>query len=123
MANPAPGFRKTPRSHIVTRPAGKRVRVTLGAELLADSRDALEMREGSYPPVYYVPRKDVKMERLVRTAHATHCPYKGDASYFSIVDGPENAVWSYERPYDEMRDIQDLLAFYPNKVAIALGDE
>ncbi len=123
MANPAPGFRKTPRSHIVTRPAGKRVRVTLGAELLADSRDALEMREGSYPPVYYVPRKDVKMERLVRTAHATHCPYKGDASYFSIVDGPENAVWSYEQPYDEMRDIQDLLAFYPNKVAIALGDE
>lgn len=123
MANPAPGFRKTPRSHIVTRPAGKRVRVTLGAEVLADSRDALEMREGSYPPVYYVPRKDVKMERLVRTAHATHCPYKGDASYFSIVDGPENAVWSYEQPYDEMRDIQDLLAFYPNKVAIALGDE
>ncbi len=123
MANPAPGFRKTPRSHIVTRPAGTRVRVTLGAEVLADSRDALEMREGSYPPVYYVPRKDVKMERLVRTAHATHCPYKGDASYFSIVDGPENAVWSYERPYDEMRDIQDLLAFYPNKVAIALGDE
>ncbi len=123
MANPAPGFRKTPRSHIVTRPAGKRVRVTLGAELLADSRDALEMREGSYPPVYYVPRKDVKMERLVRTAHATHCPYKGDASYFSIVDGPENAVWSYEQPYDEMRDIQDLLAFYPDKVAIALGDE
>ncbi len=123
MANPAPGFKKTPRSHIVTRPAAKRVRVTLGAEVLADSRDALEMREGSYPPVYYVPRKDVKMERLVRTAHATHCPYKGDASYFSIVDGPENAVWSYEQPYDEMRDIQDLLAFYPNKVAIALGDE
>ncbi len=123
MANPAPGFRKTPRSHIVTRPVGKRVRVTLKGEVLADSRDALEMREGSYPPVYYVPRKDVKMERLVRTAHATHCPYKGDASYFSIVDGPENAVWSYERPYDEMRDIQDLLAFYPNKVTIALGDE
>ncbi len=123
MANPAPGFRKTPRSHIVTRPVGKRVRVTLKGEVLADSRDALEMREGSYPPVYYVPRKDVKMERLVRTAHATHCPYKGDASYFSIVDGPENAVWSYEQPYDEMRDIQDLLAFYPNKVAIALGDE
>lgn len=123
MANPAPGFKTVPRSHIVTRPAGKRVRVTLNGEVLADSRAALEMQEGSYPPAFYVPRQDVRMERLVRTAHTTHCPYKGDASYYSIADGPENAVWSYERPYDEMADIRDLLAFYPNKVTIALGDE
>lgn len=123
MGNPAPGFKNARRNHIVTRPARKRVRVTLGAEVLADSREALEMREGSYPPVYYVPRKDVKVERLMRTSLTTHCPYKGDASYYSIVDGPENAVWSYEQPYDEMLDIRDLLAFYPNKVAIALGDD
>jgi uncharacterized protein (DUF427 family) len=64
------------------------------------------------------------MQRLRRTSHGSHCPYKGDASYFSIVDGPENAVWSYEQPYDEMRDIQDLLAFYPTKVdAIAVTDD
>lgn len=122
-ANSGPGWKKRPDYRIEIKPAEVRVVVTVKGEVIADTRDAIRMNEGDYAPVYYVPRKDVKMERLVRTAHATHCPYKGDASYFSIVDGPENAVWSYERPYDEMRDIQDLLAFYPNKVAIALGDE
>jgi uncharacterized protein (DUF427 family) len=123
-ANPAPGFKKTPRSHIVTRPVGARVRVTLKGEVIADSRNAIEMKEGTYPAAYYFPRADVNMKRLQRTSHSTHCPYKGDASYFSIVDGPENAVWSYEQPYDEMRDIQNLLAFYPNKVdAIAVLDD
>ena len=124
MSNPAPGFQATPRSHIATRPAGKRVRVTVNGEVIADSRDAIEMKEGKYPPVYYLPRKDAKMERLARTDHRTHCPFKGDASYFSIVDGPQNAVWSYERPYDEMLGIRDLLAFYPSKVdSIALSDD
>lgn len=124
MANPAPGFKQVPRSHIAVRPAGKRLRVTLDGEVIADSRDALEMKEGSYPPVYYVPRKDVRMERLVRTEHRTHCPFKGDASYFSIADGPANAVWSYEQPFDEMLEIRDLLSFYPSKVdAIALSDD
>jgi uncharacterized protein (DUF427 family) len=122
--NPAPGFKKYPRSHIVTRRAGKRVRVTVKGEVIADSRDAIELKEGNYPAAYYIPRKDVKLDRLTRTTHSTHCPFKGDASYFSIVNGPENAVWSYERPYDEMADIQDLLAFYPDKVdAIAVADE
>jgi uncharacterized protein (DUF427 family) len=107
----------------VTRPAGRRVRVTLRGEVLADSREAIEMREGTAAAVYYLPRKDARMERFARSAHATHCPYKGDAAYFSIVNGPENAVWSYERPYDEMLDIQDLLAFFPGKVEIAVTDD
>lgn len=124
MSNPAPGFRKVPRSHIVVRPAGKRVRVTVGGEVLADSRDALEMKEGSYPSAYYLPRKDVRMERLMRTGHSTYCPFKGDASYFSIANGPENAVWSYEQPYDEMLELRELLSFYPGKVdAIVLSDD
>jgi uncharacterized protein (DUF427 family) len=124
MPNPAPGFRDTPRSHIVTRPAGRRVRVTLGGEVLADSRDAIELREGGYAPVYYLPRQDVRMERLVASAHTTYCPYKGTASYFSVAGGPQNAAWSYERPYDEMQDIRERLAFYANKVdAIALADD
>lgn len=116
MDNAAPGFKSTPRSHIVTRPAGKRVRVTVNGEVIADSRDALELQEGTYAAVYYIPRRDVNMERLVRTSHSTHCPYKGDASYFSIAGGPQNAAWSYERPYDEMLEIKDLLAFYGSKV-------
>jgi uncharacterized protein (DUF427 family) len=112
----APGFKTHPRSHIETKAAKERVRVTFRGQVVADTRDALALKEGTYPIVYYIPRKDVKMDRLVRTTHATHCPFKGDASYFSLKDGPENAVWSYEQPYDEMAAIKDYLAFYPNKV-------
>jgi len=58
----------------------------------------------------------VRMDRLARTTHKTHCPFKGDASYFSLVNGPENAVWSYEKPYDGVSVIKERLAFYPEKV-------
>ena len=110
-----------PAPHIKTGPAGATVRVTLKGEVIAESRDALAMKEGTYPVVYYFPRKDVKMDRLKRTTHSTHCPFKGDASYFSLVDGPENAVWSYEQPFDDLTVIKDRLAFYPDKVvSIAL---
>jgi uncharacterized protein (DUF427 family) len=109
---------------IITRPAGRRVRVTFRGEVIADSRDALELKEGGYPPVYYFPRRDVQMEKLGRTAHSTHCPYKGDASYYSIAGGPDNAVWSYEAPIAGMQAIQGLLAFYPHKVdSIAVADD
>jgi uncharacterized protein (DUF427 family) len=104
---------------ITTRPAGVRVCVTFKDEVIADSRHAVLLEETKYPPVYYIPRKDVKMERLERTRHRTHCPFKGDASYFSLKNGPENAVWSYEQPYGEMSVIKDLLAFYPDKVEIS----
>ena len=120
--NSAPGFKKRPDYRIETKPAGMRVRVTLKGEVIADSRDALLMQEGTYAGIYYLPRKDVKMERLVRTTHKTHCPFKGDASYFSIVNGPENAVWSYEQPYDEMSAIKERLAFYPDKFDAVTAD-
>jgi uncharacterized protein (DUF427 family) len=94
------------------------VQVRFNGELLADTRDAIAMHEAAYPVVYYVPRKDVKMDRLVRTAHQTYCPFKGHASYFSLANGPDNALWSYEQPYDEVAVIKDRLAFYPNKVDI-----
>ena len=107
-----------PAPHIQTAPAGGTVRVLFKGELIAESRDVLAMQEGSYPTVYYFPRRDVKMDRLARSSHGTHCPFKGDASYFSVVGGPENAVWSYEQPYDEMRAIKERLAFYPDKFDI-----
>jgi len=116
QANSAPGFKRVPRSHIVTTPACARVRVTFNGEVIADTRDAVELKEGSYPAVYYIPRKDVTLQRLQRTTHRTHCPFKGDAAYYSIANGPENVAWSYEQPYDEMQEIKDLLAFYPDKV-------
>ncbi len=114
--NSGPGYAKHPEHRITTRPAGVRVQVSVKGEVIADTRDAVELREASYPVVYYVPRKDVKMERLARTAHTTYCPFKGNASYFSLAGGPENAVWSYEQPYDEVSVIKDHLAFYPDKV-------
>jgi uncharacterized protein (DUF427 family) len=122
-ANSGPGYRKRPDYRILTAPAGVRVKVTLGGEALADTRDAIRMDEGDYPAVYYIPRKDVKMDRLVRSSHHTYCPFKGQASYFSLVSGPENAVWSYEEPYDEVAVIKERLAFYPDKVdSITVGD-
>ena len=115
-ANSGPGYRKHPEHRIQVKPAAVRVRVTFNGEVIADTREAVEMTEGDYPLVYYVPRKDVKMDRLIRSGHRTYCPFKGQASYFSLVDGPENAVWSYEQPYDEMLAIKEQLAFYPDKV-------
>ena len=122
--NPAPGFKKYPGHRVSTRPSNARVQVLFKGEVIADTRDAVELHESQSsssvlaPVVYYVPRKDVKMDRLARTAHSTHCPFKGDASYFSVVGGPENAVWSYEQPYDEMLAIKERLAFYPDKFEI-----
>ena len=114
--NSGPGFKKRPDYRIAARPAGARVRVTFKGEVIADTKDAVRLEETSYPPVFYIPRTDVKMERLVRTSHNTYCPFKGQASYYSLAGGPQNAVWSYERPYDEMLAIKELLAFYPDKV-------
>ncbi|MCW5693449.1 MAG: DUF427 domain-containing protein [Pseudolabrys sp.] len=98
---------------------GKRVRVQFGDKTVADTTRALTLKEASYPPVYYIPRADADMSLLTPTAHSTHCPYKGDASYFTISgDGrtAANAVWSYEAPFPAVAEIKDHLAFYPNKV-------
>jgi uncharacterized protein (DUF427 family) len=120
-ANSGPGWKKYPKHRITTKPAGVRVQVKFNGEVIADSRDAVQLEEPHVghvvaPVMYYIPRKDVKMERLVRTSHQTYCPFKGQASYYSLKDGPENAVWTYEQPYDEMTAIKELLAFYPDKV-------
>jgi len=104
---------------IAITPNGNRVRVTFGGILIADSARALTLKEASYPPVQYIPRADAKMDLLTPTANATHCPYKGDANYFSISTGgstAENAVWSYEKPFPAMAEIKEYLAFYPNRV-------
>lgn len=96
-----------------------RVVVSVAGRIIADTRDALTLREAQYPAVQYIPRKDVDMALLERTDHATYCPYKGDCTYFSIRLGGErstNAVWSYEAPYAAVAVIEAHLAFYPDRV-------
>jgi uncharacterized protein (DUF427 family) len=103
-------------------PNPRRVRVRLGDKTIADTTRALTLFEASYPGVLYVPREDADMSLLARTDHKTHCPYKGDAAYYTIAaDGrtAANAVWSYEQPFPEVAQIAGYLAFYPNKVEIA----
>ena len=97
----------------------KRVVVTLGGQVIADTTQALTLREGSYPPVLYIPREDADMAALERSATGSYCPYKGEASYFSIAAGDKrsvDAIWSYEMPHDAVAAIKDHLAFYPSRV-------
>ena len=97
------------------------VRVSVGETVVAETGRSLTLKEASYPAVEYLPREAANMALLTRTNHTTHCPYKGDASYFSItVDGKtlENAILTYEQPYDAVRAIAGHLAFYPDKVTI-----
>jgi uncharacterized protein (DUF427 family) len=96
-----------------------RVRVVFNGRVVADTTRALTLKEASLPPVQYVPREDADMTLLERTAHKTHCPYKNDASYYTIRAGgrtAENAVWTYEEPYPAVVAIKDHLAFYPDRV-------
>ncbi len=108
-----------PEHPISIEPNPVRVVVTVAGEVIADTRRALTLREAAYPPVQCIPREDVRMSRRTRTSHATYCPYKGDAAYFSIPVGGEtsvNAVWTYEEPYTAVGSIKEYLAFYPDRV-------
>ena len=99
----------------------RRVRVTAGDLVIAESAKALTLKEAKYPAVQYLPREDANMALLERTERTTHCPYKGDASYYSIkADGKtlDNAIWTYETPFPAMTEISGHLAFYPDKVKI-----
>ena len=102
----------------ISRAEGK-VCVAVAGRRVAESTEALRLEEKGYPAVYYLPRNDVDMSLLVRTAHYTYCPYKGDCTYFSIPIGgskSEYAVWTYEKPYEAVASIKEYLAFYPSRV-------
>jgi uncharacterized protein (DUF427 family) len=96
-----------------------RVAVSVAGQVIADTNDALTLREADYPPVQYIPREDVDLAQLKRTDHATYCPYKGDCTYYSVpIGGKEsiNAVWTYENPYPAVAQIKGYVAFYPDRV-------
>jgi uncharacterized protein (DUF427 family) len=123
MPNPAPGFAARPAYHIGVTPETGRVQVSFGGVRVADSSHALRLEEEGHAPVHYIPEQDVRRDLLRPTQHHTRCPYKGEASYWTIevpeaggVRRAENAVWSYQEPYDEMQQIRGYYAFYGSRV-------
>jgi uncharacterized protein (DUF427 family) len=104
---------------ITIEPSPARVTVTFAGQVVAETTSALTLREASYPPVQYIPLGDVDPAVLVASDHATYCPYKGDAAYYGLRVGErvaENALWTYESPYDAVAAIRGHLAFYPDRV-------
>jgi uncharacterized protein (DUF427 family) len=123
MSNPAPGFVTRPDHRVDLLPESRRVRVVFGGVTVADSTAALRVEESGHTPAYYVPERDVRLGLMHRTDHHTRCPYKGEASYWTIevaegagVKRAENAVWGYPTPYDEVAGLAGYYAFYPERV-------
>jgi uncharacterized protein (DUF427 family) len=129
MANTAPGCALNPGYRDALGPESRRVKVVFAGVTIADSDHALRIEETGHAPVHYVPERDVRMDLLRPTEHHTRCPYKGEASYWTIevpADGDvrrsENAVWAYPKPYDEVEGLADHYAFYGSRVdAITVG--
>jgi uncharacterized protein (DUF427 family) len=116
-----PRLQPGPDHPITITPTGSRVTVTAGGKVVADTTNALTLQEASYPPVQYVPLTDVDPALITATDHQTYCPYKGEASYWSL-PGAENAVWGYQDPYDAVAPIKGHVAFYPDKVELRIAD-
>lgn len=110
---------------ITLEPAASRWRAKFAGHVIADSNDALILNEKGHAPVVYFPRQDVAMEYMSRQERTTHCPYKGDASYYHVTtaagDTVEDAIWTYQQPYPAVADIAGHVAFYPTKAEISLG--
>lgn len=112
-------YHKYPDHRVDIEPSAKRIRVKIGGVLVADSSRTLTVRETNHEPVTYFPRQDVRLDVLERTSHQTFCPFKGDASYWTIRAGDEireNAVWTYEEPFPEVQELKDYVAFYADRV-------
>ena len=112
-------YHKFPDYRIDLDPSEQRIRVTFEGEVVADSERALVVRETRHAEVLYFPRDDVRFDHLERSEHETFCPFKGDASYWSLRVGDrleENAVWSYEDPFDQVAGLKDFVAFYADRV-------
>jgi uncharacterized protein (DUF427 family) len=119
QSNPAPGYEKKSEYNVEIESSPRWVRVKFGGETIADTKRALLIRETQHVPVYYFHRDDVRLDLLTPTETSTFCPFKGNASYWSIAAGGksvEDAVWSYESPYDEAMGLAGYMAFYWNKM-------
>ncbi len=125
-ANPGPGYVRHPDHMVALEPCAKRIRARFAGATIADTTRALLMRESRHTPVYYLPRADVRMELLDATDHQTECPFKGTARYWTITVGArrsQNAVWGYDNPYAEVRELKDYVAFYWNRLECWLEED
>ncbi|MBZ9894900.1 MULTISPECIES: DUF427 domain-containing protein [unclassified Mesorhizobium] len=121
IANPAPGFQRNPDKVITVEPYKGTVTVRAGDTVIASSTNAKVLTEAPYPAAFYIPFADIDFNKLSGTQSSTHCPYKGDASYWSVLPAAEagkDAMWAYEQPFDEMAEIRNHGAFYASKVSI-----
>jgi uncharacterized protein (DUF427 family) len=116
-----PRLQPGPDHPITITPTGGRVVVTAGGQVVADTANALTLQEANYPPVQYVPLADVDPALISPTGTHTYCPYKGEASYWSLPGAPD-AVWGYPDPYDAVAPIKDHVAFYPDKAEVRIAD-
>lgn len=119
MPNPAPGFQRKPEHRVAFSPAGKHITATLGGVVVAESDSALLCEESNHEPVYYIPMTDCRVDQLIPTSKKTYCPYKGEASYWTLSVGDasaRDAAWSYDTPYDEALPIKGHVAFYTGKL-------
>ena len=123
MPNPAPGFASRPEHRVDLAPDHRRIRVVFAGITVADSAATLRVEETGHGPVHYFPAKDVRLDLMSPTAHHTTCPFKGEASYWTIeapgrgeIRRSENAVWGYPAPYDEVAGLAGYYAFYPSRV-------
>jgi uncharacterized protein (DUF427 family) len=110
---------------ITVEPTSARVVVRVGGRIIADTDKALTLREASYPPVQYLPLAEIDEDMIRHTETHTYCPYKGEASYYTIetADGElTDAIWTYTEPYDAVADIAGHAAFYPDRVEITVGE-
>ena len=112
-------YEQFPDHRVDLEPHPERVRVRFAGEVVADSDRALLVRESGHDPVVYFPRDDVRAELLEPTQHSTFCPFKGDASYWTVRVGDReeaNSVWSYEDPFQEVVGLKDFMAFFADRV-------
>jgi len=111
---------------ITVTPTGRHVTVRINGEVVADSDAALTLQEATLPAVHYIPLADVKQDMLRRTDTATYCPFKGDASYYTVVtsggDSAEDVIWTYEQPCPAVADIAGHVAFFPDRAEITVAN-